>query len=316
MEFQMATIIIKKHIYFILFALFLFACEEQFIPEESKEVTQLVVEGYLEVGENPRPPYVILTRSSPFFSEININELNDTFVHDALITVSSEGKSVMLTEICLNELSEEQKEIAGTLLGINTDSIGIDFCLYLDLNFEMIGEIGKTYDLLIEAEGQTLTASSTIPEHSPLEDLTFADVPGVANDTLRELRVFLDDKKDIANYYRYFTQTNEGPMIPPFTSVFDDLFFDGDFFEFPLPKAEPAGTDFNFETYGYYQVGDTATIKFCSIDQAHYEFWSTLEFNKANQGPFSAYTRVASNIEGGLGIWGAYNVSYHNLIVQ
>ena len=141
-------------------------------------------------------------------------------------------------------------------------------------------------------------------------------MPGVPNDTLRELRVFLDDRPTEANFYRYFTQTNEEAMIPPFTSVFDDIFFDGDYFEFPLPKAESPNTAFNFDSYGYYVVGDTVRVKFCSIDQSHYEFWSTLEFNKANQGPFSAYTRVASNIEGGLGIWGAYNVSYHDLIVE
>lgn len=299
-----------------LTGLAMMSCETEFTPEQSEDADQIVVEGYIEAGENPNPIFVILTKSAPFFSEISIDELNDAFVHDAKVSVTGPDGAVQLTELCLNELTEEQQVLASEVLGIETDSLAIDFCVYLDLSFSMFGEEGESYALQIEAEEQLLEAVTTVPFHSPLEELHFGDVPGVPNDTLRELRVFLDDRPDEANFYRYFTQINEGPLIAPFTSVFDDLFFDGDFFEFPLPKAELPETEFNFESYGYFEVGDTARIKFCSIDQAHYEFWSTLEFNKANQGPFSSITRVATNIEGGLGIWGAYHVSYHDLIVE
>ncbi|MEL6924369.1 MAG: DUF4249 family protein [Bacteroidota bacterium] len=53
-----------------------------------------------------------------------------------------------------------------------------------------------------------------------------------------------------------------------------------------------------------------------NIDAAHFDFWSTLEFNAVNQGPFSAYTRIASNVEGGLGIWGGYSVSFYTVVVE
>ena len=130
------------------------SCEQEFIPEQSEEDVQLVVEAYIEAGEDPSPPYAVLTRSSAFFSEININDLNDVFVHDAKITIEGPDGSAELTELCLNELEEDQKELAASLLGINIDSIAINFCVYLDLSFNLIGEAGEEYTLKVEAEGQ------------------------------------------------------------------------------------------------------------------------------------------------------------------
>ena len=63
-------------------------------------------------------------------------------------------------------------------------------------------------------------------------------------------------------------------------------------------------------------VGDSVLIKWTTIDEAHFDFWNTLEFSNANQGPFSSYTRLQSNINGGLGIWGGYSVSYYSRTVE
>ena len=47
-----------------------------------------------------------------------------------------------------------------------------------------------------------------------------------------------------------------------------------------------------------------------------YRNWNTLEFSNANQGPFASYTRLESNINGGLGIWGGLSVSYYTRVVE
>jgi len=306
----------KKYLIVLISAVLYFSCETQYIPEVNNEPPEIVVEGFFEAGDRPSSPVVILTYSTPFFSEINVNDFDDLFVHDAIMTVSNGTESAILEEICLQDLPPEIIDELAPEFGFDPDSLEINFCVYIDLTQTIIGESGKTYDLTIDVDNKTLKASTTIPEHIPLEDLAFFNVPGIPNDTLRELRGFLRDRPGEANYYRYFTETNDDGLIAPFQSVYDDIFFDGDYFQFPIPKAEPDIAEFNIETYGYYVVGDTMTIKQCSIDEAHYRFWSTLEFNAANQGPFSAYTRVESNIEGGLGVWGAYNASYHELVVK
>ena len=302
-------------ILFLALPLF-FCCETEFVPEINSEPPEIVVEGYIEGGDNPTSPYVILTRSIPFFNEINLNNVSDFFVRDAEITVSDSKGSIRLQEFCLSELTADQRLIVSELFGINTDSAGLDFCVYIDPTFSMVGEDGEQYDLHIEVEDKVLTASTIVPEKAQISDLKFVDVPGIPVDTLRELRITLEDDPNVANFYRYFTNRNDEGLLASFNSVLNDLFFDGDTFEFPLPKAEESDVEFNFETFGFYTVGDTMEIKFCSIDEAHYDFWSTLEFNRANQGPFSSSTAISYNIEGGIGVWGGYSSAICRIVVE
>ncbi len=305
-----------KYIAYLIFFTMIFSCEEEFIPEINSDPPSIVVEGFIEGGDNPTSPYVILTRSIPFFSEINLNDMEGFFVRDAVITVSTADQSVQLEEFCLSELTTEQRVIVSELFGLNVDSSMLDFCVYIDPTFSMVGEEGEQYDLLVEVEDKVLTASTMIPERPVLEDLIFKDVPGEPVDTLRELRVTLDDNPQVTNFYRYFTNENEQGFLATFNSVFNDLFFDGEKFEFPLPKAEESDVEFNFETFGFYKVGSTIDLKFCAIDEAHYDFWSTLEFNRANQGPFSSSTVISYNIDGGIGIWGGYSSIERRLVVE
>ncbi len=302
-------------VFLLLF--FATACEEEFIPESVNADQQIVVEGYIEAGEEAVPPYVILTRSVPFFSKFSAENFEDNFVHDAVVTVSDGENSVALTELCLDELSQEQKQLAGSLFGFDADSLGFNFCVYIDLTFSMQGEEGKTYILEVEAEGQQLRGQTSIPYHIGLDSLLFRDPPGEVSDTLAQLLAYLEDPAGAANFYRYQVEINGRGFISPISSVFDDRFFDGQPVEFPLLRPEPRGTqDFDFETFGLYKVGDTIRLKWISLDEAHYNFWNTLEFNSSNQGPFSSYTLIDSNVEGGLGIWGGLSASYYRLEVQ
>ena len=182
----------KNILLFLFLSVFLLSCEEEFLPEISSEPPEIVVEGYIEAGENANPPYVLLTWSSPFFNEIDLDEFDDLFVHDATIRVSDGTNEVQLVEFCLNDLSAEQQESAAELFGLDADSLAVNFCVYLDPTFSMQGEIGKTYDLSIQAEGKTLTSSTTIPNHVPIDSLFLVDAPGVPNDTLRQMRGFLN----------------------------------------------------------------------------------------------------------------------------
>lgn len=298
-----------------LVALVLGACEEEFTPEAGPPVDELVVEGYIEAGDEPRPAIVFLTRSFPFFSQLTADQLANAFVHGAEVSVSDGTRSIPLTEVCLNDLPDDLREQVAGLLGFDPDSLQFNVCAYADVLNQMPGEEGKTYTLSINADGRQLSAVTTIPLRARIDSVFFIAPPGEPNDTLAQCRVILEDTRAVADFYRYFTATEGRPLQAPFGSVTDDRLFDGQRFEFPLPKAEPRGADFNFETFGLYRRGDTVTIKLANIDRDHFNFWNTLEFNAANQGPFSSYTRVDHNIQGGLGIWGGLNASYFNLVV-
>jgi hypothetical protein len=161
-----------------------------------------------------------------------------------------------------------------------------------------------------------LTASTAIPEHVPLEYIKFQKPSGTVADSLMELRTFVKDPANSSNFYRYFTAVDSGPLLAPLSSVFHDQIFDGQEFEFPLSKAEPLDEEIDHSVYGYFTLGDTVTLKWTTIDQEHFDFWNTLEFNRINQGPFSSYTKVDFNIAGGIGVWGGYSSSYYNQVVS
>lgn len=304
--------------FFSLFTLLicLSSCETAFIPEPVADAEQIVVEGYVEAGEGASPTYVILTKSLPFFDEFNQETFNGLFINDAEVTVSDGENEVVLTELCISELNEEQLEIASEFLGIDARNAEVEFCVYLDVFQAITPQIGGRYDLTVKTENGTLTATTTIPELVLLDSLRFVNTPGEDVDTLAQLEAYVQDPEGIENYYRYATQINSGPMIGGVPSVTDDRLFDGQFFNFPIAKAEARDTEFNTETYGYYLVGDTLTLRWANLDKEHFDFWNTLEFNALNQGPFSSYTRVDSNIEGGIGIWGGYATRYYTLPVQ
>jgi len=304
---------------FIILIISLLSCEEEYIPEIANAEPEIVVEGYIEAGSNATPPYVLLTRSTSFFSTIDANQISNLFMHDATVRITSGTDTIVLQELCLSSLDEFQQQLAADLLGLgNIDLIGIDICAYIEPSFTpQLGEAGKTYNLTIETEGKTLTASTTIPPIAPLDSLRYVVHPNPDNDTLVELRCFITEPGSTTDFYRYFTQRNDEPTFTAPNSVIDDVLFNGESFEIPLARGQVINTpeDFDPITFGYFRRGDTITVKWCTIDQAHYDFWSTLEFNSGSEGPFASFTRVNSNINGGLGIWGGYGASYHTLIV-
>ena len=63
----------------------------------------------------------------------------------------------------------------------------------------------------------------------------------------------------------------------------------------------------------HFNVKDTVNIKFCSIDKETYDFWETFQKELFNAGnPLAASnSKIKSNINNGLGVWGGYAVVEH-----
>lgn len=142
------------------------------------------------------------------------------------------------------------------------------------------------------------------------DSLYFRPHPNPEVDSLISLMGRIQDPPMLGNYYRFFTKRNSGPWVTTFQTVFDDAFFNGS----SLPINVPYGLsrterteDFNPDTFGYFHKGDTCYVKLCMIDEAHYDFWRTVEAERGNQGnPFGSFIKVRSNIKGGIGVWGGY----------
>jgi len=315
-----SKMIISKYINLSSFFAFLVcisfvACEEEYIPDTNLQQQEVVVEGYVEVGSNSNPTFVILTKSIPFISTIEPDKFSELFLRGATVTVSDGDKIVTLTELCLSDIPEELKAQVYEVLGFSPDSNAIDICLYVDILGQLTKDYGRRYDLKVLIDGKEITASTTVPQFVPLENLKWDDTPGIPSDTLAQLIVTIDDPAGVANFYRYQTATEGRGFLAPFTSVIDGDIFDGKRFDVPLQKAERRGGDFDPESFGLYLRGDTVTIKWSTLDKAHFNFWNTRDFSANSGGPFSSYTRISSNIKGGLGVWGGYATEQYKSFV-
>lgn len=306
---------------FILLISFLIACEKDIDIVLSEGEEDIVVYGFIE---QDLPPIVVLTKSLPVFSTTNIENIQNSFVHNAKIIISDGTDTVQLAEYCLLDLDEPLKSfIIGSFGMLDIAQTGFNYCFYtldtIDLIFnKMTGKLWKTYFLSIQAEGKTLSAKTTIPGLIPFDSTWWIPHTHPKKDTLVLLWVRYPDPDTAGNFARYFTKRNQEPFYPGyFFSVFTDELINGKEIDFPLERGQSRYEEVDWETYGYFSKGDTIIVKWCSIDKAHYDFWSTLETDRSNSGsPFGTPTKIISNIIGGLGIWGGYGASFDTLVVN
>jgi hypothetical protein len=287
------------------------------LPEGEPAV---VVEGYIEPG---LPPLVFLSTSVPYFGDLSPAAFAATQIRGAVVTVTEGSTTVTLQEVSIRSLPVELRSFLGSAFGLdyNTliDSLGLD--LYFYTSSQMLGQIGRSYRLSVQAPGVSISALTTLPELNPVDSVVINPHPQSDRfDTLYSLSVRYSDPAGRRNYIRYFTQRNQEPFYPGyFSSVLDDrsLFnVDGQSFTFPIERGWDPVTEIDEDLYIYFVAGDTVTLRWCAIDEAHHGFWSSLEFDQASVGnPFASPVIIRSNIQGGLGIWGGYSASYRTVVI-
>ncbi len=291
------------------------SCEEDIQITIPTGEEKLIVQGHIE---QEAPPFVILTRSIPVFAGAETSHFTNTFVHDASITVGTNGQTYSLREVLLRDLPAAQQQLVSEQFGITLPVIpsspATDFYLYTTA--DLTGKLGQHYILQINAAGKLLTATTSIPNPTPIDSLWFRPHPDAKNDSLVTLWYRYRDPDTLGNNVRYFTSRNAEPFYPGYqASVLTDEFVNGQSIDFPLERGYAKSAKVDLETYTYFKRGDTVHLKWAALDYQHYQFWFTLEADRASNGnPFGFPTTVRSNIQGGLGIWGGYGVSWHTVI--
>jgi len=296
----------------IIFSMLFTSCEEEFVPSDVKAKQEYVVEGQLEYSSLKIPAFVILSKSTSYFSTLDSNLVENLYIDDADVFVSDGDKKVKLPYVCAKDLSFPMLFKLYGVLGNKIFNSG--FCAYLDINNELKIEEGREYKLIIEHEGNTIESKTTIPENVILDSLYFKEPPGEKIDSAAMMWVKFSDKADVKNYYRYFVIENRKKIFS-YNSLFDDLIIDGQTVDLPFRKPiDPRSPDFNKDIGFTYLRGDTLQFKLCALDEDHYNFRESFLFSN-NQGPFTSYVRASDNIEGGIGIWGGYACQVVNIIV-
>ena len=280
--------------------LLLSSCEKGIEFKLDDVTPKLVVEASIENGQ---APVVNLSKSLGYFSEIDLNTLSGSFVHNAEVYISN------------GALTHKLKEF-GTPVGG-----GYSFYYYsndpLNPATAFVGELNKQYSLRIIVEGKEYTATTTIPNITRRIDSLFWNPAPPGNEPEKvSVMVRGYDQPGFGDYVRYFTKRNSEQFYPGLASVYDDQVIDGSVYEVQVDRGVPRNGDYP-DGYSFFDKGDTVTLKLCNIDKATFDFWRTMEYTYASVGnPFSSPTKVVSNIKGGgLGYFGGYAAQYRTIII-
>jgi hypothetical protein len=283
----------------IAFIISITSCEKNITLDLPVAETKLVVEGYVYQDSIP---FLFLTKNSPFFATLDSSALQQYIVRGAKITISDGFTTDTMQELNFGQIT-----------------------VYAAPNIR--GEVGRTYTLRVEAIGLTVTASTTIPAPIPLDSVWWK-VQG-EHDSLGFIWAHLTDPDTIGNYYRWYAkrishypdgEQKDDDFIAPIGSTFEDKFINGKSFDFFYNRGRmPNSTkeDDENEEREFFKRGDTVIVRFCTIDRSIFQFWRDEETQVSNNGnPFANPAPVTSNINGGLGVWGGYSITYDTVIAQ
>src|ERR1051326_814137 len=267
------------------------SCQKEITVKLPVAKQKICVEGKIEPGI---PPYIILTHNVPYFGPTDIQTLQNSFVHGAVIKVSDGSSTVTLNEYCSQSLPDSLLPAVAQFTGVDTALLkSFNYCLYT--SFSMIGKKNTTYNLTIDVEGKTLTSTTKILDPIPLDSTWFKYIRvNNTGDSLGFVYAHLTDPPVEGNCYRWLAMRKhkDQSFVAPPGSVFDDKYINGKSFNFAYERGTtPNSTvpDDNNEERGYFKHGDTVIVKFCTIDRPALDFFRQVDVAIYSQGnPFAA----------------------------
>ena len=300
------------------------------LPEVEQDV---VLVGKIESGNYP---IVFLSKTQGYFEPTSAESIFGTGIHNAYVTMNDGVNEIPLNEICSADIPDSLLEQVSQVTGIPEQNLQFfNYCIYTSLDPLAAGVEGRTYNLYIETETDTLTASTNLPLGVALVDPYFEAFESL--DSLGFLFGTLVDPPIEGNGYRWFAQRintykynypapydnvigvqKDAFPIAPFGSVFDDKFLNGLSLEIEYNRGEVGnleGPDDEGPEEGYFKRGDTVVIKFTTIDYLTYQHLRALEDQAATNGsPFASPGNLPSSIVGGIGLWAGYGVRLDTVI--
>ncbi len=297
---------------FFIALLILSSCTKEVEIDIPGYEEQIVIDGVIETGQ---PAIVLLSRSADIYSPTNLDAYLSGFISGATIVVSDGNISDTLVEVCTDNLPPGTEELAAAFFGIPVEQLAeLSLCGYFST--QIVGEVGKTYDLSATVDGTNYTATTSILDPTPLDSLYWKPEGSFENHGWSW--AVLSDPPGLNDAYRWEIKrlnvlpdgTQDPLLYKPFGPFFDDVFFDGLTFEFAYENPISFQDETIEEQYrGYFEQGDTILVKFSKLGRVEFQFYE----KKYNQmytagNPFATPTNIPTNISGGaLGVWAGFS---------
>lgn len=311
----------RNILYIGIVFLYLISCTKEVEIDIPGYEEEIVIDGVIETG---MPPFVMISKTKDIYAPTDISSFLNGFISGAVVTVSDGTNSVVLDEWCSDNLPAGTEQMAADMFGIPVSELAnYHICAYLTLDASMFGQVGKTYHLTVEYDGEVYESSTEIVQPTYLDSVWWKPEGGTPNHGFSW--AFLTDPPAKGDAYKWEVKrlnigTDGQPIdknfTTPFSPVIDDEFFNGLAFEFAYENPYAFEPDTPEELLGLYELGDTVVIKFSKMDRAVYEYLEKKYIQLQTAGnPFATPTNIPNNISNGaLGVWASFSPIFDTLI--
>lgn len=307
--------------YSLLLGLLLMACTKEVEVDIPGYEEKIVIDGRIETGQ---PPFVLLSTTKEVYAPTDVDAFLNGFITGATVTVSDGTNTVVLTEVCSGNLPPGTEELAAQILGIPVNQLSnFNICAYVGLDPAIWGQVGETYTLTVEHDGETYDAQTTLLPPVSLVN-SFWKPEGALTNHGFSWAILADP---VGQYDAYFWEANvignaagdttETGFSPTFNPVFDDEFFDGLEFEFAYENPH-SGVNVPDSARFLYSLGDTVVIKLSKLDRVVFEYFEKKHIQLQTAGnPFATPTNIPTNLSNGaLGVWAGFSPAFDTLICE
>lgn len=257
------------------------SCDGLKLPTPDQKI---VIDGEIEDGGYP---IVKVTATIPVSEEsTSYSDLSDYVLNWAKVTVSGPEGDVVLT----GRKSEK------------------DFPPYIFTTTKMKGRAGEKYKIRVEYGGESVEAETTV---TPPVELAGLEVEKDKNGYYRII-ASLKGREEVLHNCRFFVMVENKDLIyrPSFMGLVNREILPEEGMQVTVCRGiATTAKEFN----PYYEAGDVVYVKFVTMDEVSYMYWSDFEdLSTFSRNPFFPTSlSIRSNVKGGLGLWAGYGVTQY-----
>lgn len=283
---------IKQTALLALSALLVTACDEEYKMDDLQTQSTVVIEGL--VTNLPGRQFVKISRSGDFYAT---------------------GKTERIT----NATVQITDNAGNTYIYAHNPNGHADSVGYYKPVVPYVGQVGRTYNLTVVADGATYTASDEMFHINPIDELEFEVDQDQVDDPIDEdfpnriyeVLMTVEEPQDTRDYYLFRTYRNgeriwsESSEEDPEIYVTDDVLVGGEIKDISIP--------------GYFENGELAGAEIYSLSRPVFIFYRDLSKILANDGgmfdppPANPRSNISNNA---LGVFQASAISYREVRIE
>ncbi len=201
----------KNLILIALLSIYLISCTKEVNIDIPGFKSELVVDGSIETDGYP---IILLSQSANVYSESYVETYIESFVADAVVKVVVDGDTTLLEYRLLSEFPLSTQIRFAEMLRVEYDEVQqLPIKVYSSSTLK--GQVGKSYQLIIDFNGKTYTSTTIIPQPTSLNSLQWVLEEG--SDEYGLIKAKLTDPVGQFDAYKYDsrrinTQANGEPL--------------------------------------------------------------------------------------------------------